>query len=261
MTNTNVEPKDGSSFGIFPNTIAFAPLLGDSKYNFDPQKFSWLASLDKFVPIVLAWHTTNFHSFEDIRKAELSVGSTGAGSSSYINPVFLNAFFGTKFKVVNGYPGSAEITLAIERRELDGYSAWCWTCLQSQKPDWLSDRKVRILLQLDYQGEPELNKMGVPTLDRILETDLQRKLSAVVFGGAALSRPFAAPPGVPTGPLRALRNGIAAAAGDPAMIADAKKTGNRILFTDADEIDKVLAEAFSTPPEMLRDLKLALGAH
>ena len=256
----NIEPKDGTTIGIFQDSNAFAPLLSNSKLEFDPLKFGWLASLDKFVPIVLAWHTKPFFSFDDVRKKEMSVGGSGIGSSSWINPIFLNAFVGTKFKVVNGYPGSAEITLAIERGELDGYSAWCWKCLKAQKPDWYAGRKARILLQLDFEGDTELNGIGVPTLSQVLETDTQRQLASIVFGGLPMSRPFAAPPGLPPEQLAALRAGVKAAANDAAMLADGRNTGNEVTYISPEEISVAMDKAYSTRPELVKELQDALVA-
>jgi tripartite-type tricarboxylate transporter receptor subunit TctC len=255
----NVEPKDGTAIGIFQDSNAFAPLLSSAKFEFDPLKFGWLASLDKFVPIVLAWHTKPFFSFEDVRNKEMSVGGSGIGSSSWVNPTFLNAFAGTKFKVVNGYPGSAEITPAIERGELDGYSAWCWKCLKAQKPDWYAGKKARILLQLDFDGDAELLSMGVPTLSQVLETDTQRQLASIVFGGLPMSRPFAAPPGLPPERLAALRAGVKAAASDEAMLADGQKTGNEVTYISPQQITAAIDKAYATKPELVKQLQDALN--
>ena len=256
----NIEPKDGTAIGIFQDSVAFAPLLSNAKLEFEPVKFSWLGSLGKFVPIVLAWHTKPFFSFEDAKKNPMSIGASGVGSNSFINPTFLNAFVGTKFNVVNGYPGSTEITLAIERGEIDGYSAWCWKCLKAQKPDWYANRKARILLQLSFEGDPELTAMGVPTLTQALQTESQRQLASVVFGGLPMSRAFTAPPGVPPEPLAALRAGFKAAANDPAMLEDAARAGNEVLYVSPDEIDAAMRKAYSTSPELLRQLRDALKA-
>jgi tripartite-type tricarboxylate transporter receptor subunit TctC len=254
----NIEPKDGTTIGIFQDSIAFAPLLSNVKLEFDPVKFNWLGSLDKFVPIVLVWHSKPLLSFEDTKKSPMSIGASGVGSNSFINPTFLNAFVGTKFSVVNGYPGSAEITLAIERGEIDGYSAWCWKCLKAQKPDWYANRKARILLQLDFDGDAELTGMGVPTLTQALTTETQRQLASVVFGGLPMSRPFTAPPGVPPQTLAVLRAGFKAAANDPAMVEDGAKTGNAVLYVSPEEIDAAMRKAYSTKPELLKQLQDAL---
>jgi tripartite-type tricarboxylate transporter receptor subunit TctC len=254
----NTEPKDGTSIGIFQDAVAFTPLLSGTKVEYDPTKFGWLASLDRFVPIVLAWHTTSFRSYDDLKISPMTVGASGVGSQSWTYPKFQNAFVGTRFDVINGFPGSAEIMLAIERGELDGVSSWCWTCLKSQKPDWLSGKKVRLLLQLSFDGDPELDAMGVPTLREILKTETQRQLGAIVFGGVALSRPFMTPPGVPDDRLAALRDGVRAAAADPAMLADGVRTGNPITYVAPERIVTVLQQAYSTKSELLQQLRQAL---
>lgn len=254
----NTEPKDGTSIGIFQDSVAFAPLLSNAKFEFDPTRFGWLASLDKFVPIVLAWHTTPFHSYDDIKSRPMAVGASGVGSTSWSYPRFQNAFLGTKFNVIPGFPGSAEMTLAIERGELDGYSAWCWACAKAQKPDWVSGKKIRVLLQLSFEGDPELDAMGVPALAHVLKTDTQRQLGAIVFGGVALSRPFVTPPGLPADRLAALRAGLKAAAADPAMLADGHKTGNPVTYVAPEQIADVMQQAYSTKPELLEQLQQAL---
>jgi tripartite-type tricarboxylate transporter receptor subunit TctC len=254
----NIEARDGTAIGIFQDSIAFAPLLSSVKLEFDPLKLGWLGSLDKFVPILLAWHSKPFYSFDDVKARPMSIGASGVGSNSFINPTFLNAFVGTKFSVVNGYPGSAQITLAIERGELDGYAAWCWKCLKAQKPDWYAGRKARILLQLDFDGDAELTGMGVPTLTQVLETQTQRQLASVVFGGLPMSRPFATPPGVPAETLAALRRGFKAAATDPAMVEEGGRTGNDVIYISPDEINAAMIKAYSTPPELIKQLQDAL---
>ena len=167
-------------------------------------------------------------------------------------------FVGTKFNVINGFPGSAQIMLAVERGELDGVSSWCWTCLKSQKSDWVSGKKIRLLMQLAFDGDPELDALGVPTLKQILKTEAQRQLGALVFGGAPLSRPFVTPPGLSADRLAALRAGVRAAASDPAMLADGIKTGNPITYVSPEQIASVMTQAYSTKPELLQQLQQAL---
>jgi tripartite-type tricarboxylate transporter receptor subunit TctC len=254
----NTEPKDGTSIGIFQDAVAFTPLLGSARVDYDPIKFGWLGSLDRFVPIVLAWHTTSIHAYEDIKVRPMAVGASGVGSQSWTYPKFQNAFVGTKFNVINGFPGSAEVMLAVERGELDGVSSWCWTCLKSQKPDWVSGKKIRLLLQLAFEGDAELNALGIRTLTDILTTDEQRQLGAIMFGGSPLSRPFVTPPGVPADRLAVVRAAVKAAAADPQMIADGIKTGNPITYVAPEQIEAVLQQAYSTKPELVQKLRQAL---
>ena len=58
----------------------------------------------------------------------------------------LNALLGTKFRIVKGYPGGTEITLAMERGEADGYCGWAWGSVKSRSIDWLREKKMRLLV-------------------------------------------------------------------------------------------------------------------
>jgi tripartite-type tricarboxylate transporter receptor subunit TctC len=140
--------RDGTEIGTFEHGTAFAALLNGTPIQFDPVKLGWLGSLDQFVPIVAVWHTVPIFSADDLLIRPMTVGSSGAGSTTSGYPNSLNAILGTKIKVISGYAGSAEINLAIERGELDGVASWCWTCAKSEKPDWVSQNKLRVVLQL-----------------------------------------------------------------------------------------------------------------
>jgi hypothetical protein len=109
-------------------------------------------------------------------------------------PQSLNAILGTKIQVIGGYPGTPAYNLAIERGELDGLASWCWTCAKAQKPDWITEKKLRVIMQL---ADPELEKMGLPTAFQKASTDIQRQMLGVVFRSVMMSRPFAAPLGLP----------------------------------------------------------------
>jgi tripartite-type tricarboxylate transporter receptor subunit TctC len=149
-------PKDGTEFAVLQDANLFQQLTTNQQLPYDARRFGYLGALEKFVPMVLAWHTTQFRTFDDTKLQSMSVGSDGPGSSTDYFPRVLNAYFGTKFKVVRGYKGSADITLAIERGELDGLCSWCYDCMKAQKPDWIANNRARVLLQLALEGDPEL---------------------------------------------------------------------------------------------------------
>ncbi len=254
-----IEPKDGTSFGIFQDTVAFAPLLesASTKLNYDPLKFSWLASLDSFVPTVISMTGSPFATLEDIQNKEMTVASTGAGSTSFFYPKFLNAYLGTKLRIIAGYPGTPEVALALERGEVEGYTAWCWSCIKVQRPEWYQMRKITVLLQLSMDGDPELNNWGVRTLRDVLKTDEQKQAAAVLFGGLQLARPFVAPPNVPEPTLKLLRDAFAAMARDKQFLEDAEKGSMPILFGDHKQIEAALQSAYAASPEALERLRKA----
>lgn len=254
-----IEPKDGTSFGIFQDTVAFAPLLEKSttKLNYEPRKFSWLASLDSFVPTVISMTGSPFKTLEDLKQREMTVASTGAGSTSFFYPKFLNAYLGTKMRIIAGYPGTPEVALALERGEVEGYTAWCWSCIKAQRPEWYAERKINVMLQLSMDGDPELNSWGAPTLRDVLVTDEQKQAAAVLFGGLQLARPFVAPPNVPEPVLKVLRDAFAAMVMDPQFLEDAERGAMPILFNDHRKIERALETAYSATPEALARLREA----
>src|SRR5689334_16088789 len=93
-------PKDGTEFAILQDANLFQQLTTNQQLPYDARKFGYLGALEKFVPIVLAWHTTPFLKFDDTLRQPMTVGSDGPGSSTDYFPRVLNAFFGTRFKVV-----------------------------------------------------------------------------------------------------------------------------------------------------------------
>jgi hypothetical protein len=74
----------------------------------------------------------------------------------------LNNMTGSKIRLVSGYPGTREITLAIEKDEVKGLCGFSWSSLQAQRPDWLKSGFVRVLVQEHDKGHPVINTMGVP---------------------------------------------------------------------------------------------------
>ena len=112
----NVAPKDGTAFGTVGRGVAFDPLLGSEKAQFDPTKFNWIGSMNDEVSVCVAWHTSGITSFEQLRDKTLVVGGTGPTADTDQFPKVLNGTLGTKFDIISGYPGGNDISLAMESR-------------------------------------------------------------------------------------------------------------------------------------------------
>ena len=244
-------PKDGTEIAILQDANLFEQLTTNQQLPYDARKFGFLGAFEKFVPIVLAWHTTPFRSFDDTKSKSMSVGSDGAGSSTDYFPRVLNAFFGAKFNVVRGYSGSAGITLAIERGELDGLASWCYDCMKAQKPDWIAGNKARILLQLAVDGDPELDAQGIPKVIDLAKTAEEKQAVQLAFSGVSIARPFVAPPGLAPERLAALQDAIAATAKDPELLDEAARSQNHIRFTSAARMADVVTKVYGTDPAVV----------
>jgi len=249
--------RDGTEFAALEHGTAFTPLLTNAKVGFDPAKFGWLGSMEQFTPIAAVWHTVPVYTADDLLTTPINVGTAGAGSTTSGYPHSLNAILGTKMKVIAGYPGSAEVNLAIERGELDGVASWCWTCLKGQKPHWVAEKKLRVVMQLAPVGDPELTAMRIPTVFERAKTEEQRSMLNIVFGSVALSRPYVAPPDLPPERLALLRQGFEAAVKDPALVADANSKGFVVEFIAADFVEGIIRKAFAADPALIEKVRNA----
>jgi tripartite-type tricarboxylate transporter receptor subunit TctC len=250
----NVAPRDGTAFGIPSANAAFSPLIGSpqeqASSRFEATRFGWLGSLERFAPIGIAWHTSGFKTLADVKARELRFGSSGPASGGEVYAQLLNEMVGTKLRPVRGYRGSNDITLAMERGELDGFVGWCWTCMKADKPQYISDRLVNLFVQIGLEPEPEM-KDAPFVLDLI--ADAQEKQAArLILASLAMSRPFVAPPGLPPERLSILRQAFSATAQDAAFLAAAKKAGRDISPISGEDIDRLLKDSYSLPPAVIK---------
>ncbi|MFL5129864.1 MAG: hypothetical protein ACJ8DD_06940, partial [Microvirga sp.] len=192
-----VAPKDGTVFGIIGRGTGFDPLLGNKSAQFDATKFTWIGSANNEVSICVAWHTSGVTNFSELLTKELVVGGTSASADTDQFPKIVNGVLGAKFKIVTGYPGSREITLALERGEVQGACGIGWTGIEAMHPEWFARDTIRVLVQLSTKGHPDLNKRGVPRAADLARSDDDRRVIELVFSQGLYGRPFIMPPGVP----------------------------------------------------------------
>lgn len=159
----NRAPKDGTVFGTISRNLVTADLLGRKNMRFDLKKFVWIGSPEIENRVCAASTSSGVKSVQDLFRQELVVGGTGAGTMPTLPPQFINRFAGTKFNVVSGYPGSAEVMIALDRHEVDGV---CVTLGLFKGPYayLIENKKVRIL----FNSEPDRID-GSPDVPSIFE--------------------------------------------------------------------------------------------
>lgn len=243
-------PKDGTVLGALSRDIAFITLLsGNEGVEFEADRFNWIGSANNEVSVCVSWHTTAVKTWKDLQKTELVVASTSPKSATSSYAYVLNTILGAKVKVITGYPGSNDMLLAMERREVDGICAWSWSSAKRKKPDWIRDGKVNILVQTALQKHPDLP--DVPLIMDLAETEEQRQMLRLVTARQTVGRPFAAPPGVPEDRARALRDAFEATMRDPEFLADAKKTKLEINPVSGKAVDALIRSVYQTPQNVV----------
>ena len=251
-----VAPKDGSTIGLFARGIAMQPLFDSQGIQFDAQKYNWIGSTSTEVSVVIASSASPFKTIEDAQQREMVVSASGSGADSAIFPALLNGVIGTKFKIVTGYPGNADMLLAVERGEAHGNAGTSWISLVSIKPDWIRDKKVHVLVQLATKKHADLGH--VPLALDLAKSDSDRKVLELIFSRLAMAYPFVAPPGIPPERVQILRQAFDATMKDPEFLAEAKRQNLDIDPVTGDEIATLIRQVYASPADVIARAKAVL---
>lgn len=250
----NMAKQDGTAVGQIQNTVPFQPLLGEKAAQFDADKFNYLGSPNVEVAVIFVWNTSPVKSFDDLfRRETIVAGSTGSLTAFYSNA--LNDLVGTKIKHIGGYKDAASSFLAVERGEAEGYPAVSWSTLKSTKPDWVAEKKIRIIVQYSRTRHPDLP--DVPTVFDYLKTDEQRQAFDLILAPQFLGRPFITPPGVPADRVAALRQAFTLTSQDPEFLAEAQKRNLEIQFVSGADLADLVRKSYQTPRAVVEQVQKA----
>jgi tripartite-type tricarboxylate transporter receptor subunit TctC len=245
---SNVAPADGTAIGLVASEAMFEPLLGNSYAKFDLRKVKWLASLNDYTAVVVVWHDTPFMQAKDLISHEVVVGGAGTASDLTVWPNLLNILIGTKFRVVNGYNGSADVSLAMERGEVQSLIGDDWDSIRSNHSTWLRDQKIRILMQMRATRHPDLP--DVPTALEFASEDT-RDVLALFIARQSFGRPFIAPPETPGPILTALRQGFAKMLDDADFLQDAQQVNLTIKGASGEDITALVDKVVDSPKSVI----------
>jgi tripartite-type tricarboxylate transporter receptor subunit TctC len=250
----NVSPKDGTAIGLVNRGIPLEPLLGGQGVQFDPMKMSWIGSPDKDITVCAARKDAPVQTMQDLFSKELVVGATGSGADTAIYPEFLSELIGMKFRTIKGYPGSRDISLAMERNEVQGI---CLAYDSLQRQTLAREGKINILFQAALKPDPRLK--GVPVGTDLARSEDDRLALQLFFARVALGRPFVAPPGLPAARVTTLRTAFDTTLKDPDFLADAKKQDLSVDAITGQELAGIIADVYKTPKDVVKRTSEALG--
>jgi tripartite-type tricarboxylate transporter receptor subunit TctC len=254
-----VAPKDGLSIGaIMPGTI-MGPLLDEKPdTSFDPSKAVYLGTANTGTYICVTLKESKTKTFEQALAEKTIIGGIASGNSTNDIAHLVRKMTGAKFDMVNGYKGTLEVALAIDRREVDGVCGWNWSSAKSQKPDWIRDNKLNFLAQISLQPNPELTKLGAPEIWQYIKNDEDRKVAELVISQQAFERPYFVGPGTPAELVATLRAGFDATMRDPQFLAEAEKTGIDISPLPGAELQEMVQKLYAAPKDIIERAKQAI---
>ena len=244
-------PQDGTHIGLLVRNMLLSPVINPGGVRFSLDKFNWLGSLATETAVAAAWHTAPVKTFDDLLHKELIVGGM-TGVDPETTPRVYNALIGTKFKIVNGYKGTLDIALAMERGEVEGIGDWSWSSVNSTRPEWVRDRKINVLLQGALTKDPALP--NVPSALDHVKNDFDRQVMTLYLSQKDVARPVTAPPNVPADRLEALRAAFAELAKDSEFLADAEKSQLLVNPSGGAGVQRIAAMIAAAPDDVVKRL-------
>jgi tripartite-type tricarboxylate transporter receptor subunit TctC len=247
----NVASKDGTAIAHFAPGVMFEPLLGHGEgAQFDATRFEWLGSASREASVCAFMTRAGIKSWADMRTKPTIIGASGGGAESDVFPTVLRNMFHIPLKIVTGYPGGTEITLAMERREVDGRCGWSWTSLLSRSKALFDSNQLDVVLQIALQKTKDLP--NVPLIVDVTDDADQKAALKLIVARQGIARPFAAPPGVPAERARALREAFAATMADPDFLAEAKSQQLDIDPVSGADVAALIREVYASSPEAVK---------
>jgi tripartite-type tricarboxylate transporter receptor subunit TctC len=252
----NAKP-DGLTVGNWNSAFVLNQALGDPNVRFDARKFGWIGAPSKGIPVCVVMGFAGVKTFDDILRSgkTLRMGGTAPGSHSVDLPLMLNKMLGTKFNVVTGYQGTAQVRLAMQRREVDG-DCTNWESIIATRRDLLDakgdDRLVPFLIHARLQ-DPEVKT--VPLFNNVLKDEVHIATYKAYMAQMEYQRPLTVSPGTPRERLEILRRAFKATLSDPEFMAQADKSKLDITYVSGEEAEKIAGEVLSISPKVRENLQ------
>jgi tripartite-type tricarboxylate transporter receptor subunit TctC len=257
----NVAMRDGTVLAHFARNMPLIGLLGNNaNVQFDPRRFVWLGSSSSFANdayILIVRTDAPVKTIEEARRPggkPLVLGGTAEGTTGNDVPIILRDTIGLNVKRVVGYPDSSALFMAMERGEVHGRTTDL-SSIKSLRPDWLKPGSgFHVLVQFARETRhPDFPE--VPTARELARSEMARDLIELAEVPYRLSRPFAAPPGVPPERAKALRDAFAATHRDPLYLEEAARLNVDVSPKSAEEVEAALERIEKAPPQLLDYLR------
>lgn len=242
----NVAKPDGLTLGAFNRNLILGQLVNAPGIRFDMNKFAWVGSPSSETTVLTIRADLPYRTPADLVKADpaVIVGATGPGASTYDFPLLLKALAKFNVRIISGYPSSADIMLAVERKEVDGRAG----SYSSTKP--FIDRG---LVRAVVRGRASVPAIAQLPMDEDLVPDARSKaVMRLRSTPEIIGRPFMAPPGTPEAYVRAYWDAFTKMSQDPEFVAEAERAGFEISYTRGDEAQQIVRDVFTASPDIVK---------
>jgi tripartite-type tricarboxylate transporter receptor subunit TctC len=257
---STLAPKDGTAIAALMPGGVVGPLLDEKAETlFDPTKVLYLGTANNGTRICVSRKDSKIKTFDDALTQKASFGGVSTSDSTRGYGYMHKKTSGAQYDVVSGYSGTAEIALAMERGELDGVCGWDWASFKSQRPDWIRDNKVNLLLQVGLEPNEELTRMGVPVVFKYVTNEDDRKAVELIISQQVFQRSYIAPPGLPAELLDALRSAFDATMRDKDFLHDAETIRIDISPLPGAKVQELVQKIYAAPKDIVTRARKAIN--
>ncbi len=260
----SVAKPDGLTLGFFTPGLFFNQLIGSKEVQFDWAKFVWIGSPEQTQRIIYIRGDSPVKNIDDLRSASEAprCGATALGTVGHYFPRLVEEALGVKFNLVIGYPGAAEIDLAIQKNEVQCRAGSLEGFFGSEpSKSWAKNGFARVLITGGAKRDGRI--ADVATLHELMDkrkaTEVTRRLATVLLSPDYIGRPLATTPGVPAERVKKLRDAFNKALVDPEMVAEAKTRGWDLEPVTGDELTAIGKKVMTQPADVIERMKKILG--
>jgi tripartite-type tricarboxylate transporter receptor subunit TctC len=251
----NAAPKDGTVISMITQSFPMDQALGLQKnLKVDMRSLNWIGNMSNTNEFIFTPKASLTKSLQDAQQRETLIAATGMGSIVTQLAAAYNNMLGTKFKVIYGYPSGPEMTLAMERGEVEGRS--------TSNPQVLGPTKADVAAKYNFLIQVGMRKISqyeeVPLLRELAKDAEQQSIFDFLSKAVVIARPIVTNPGVPQDRVAALRRAFDATLTDLAFLEEAEKQNLEIGARGGEELQRIVTELIETPPAVLEQVARAV---
>jgi tripartite-type tricarboxylate transporter receptor subunit TctC len=244
-------PKDGTAMTAFNSGLVTQSIFQPDKVQLDFRKYAWIGVVTPDFRVCYGFGPKGVKNWDDMmHRKEFVLGATARGSGSYINAATLRDVFHAPIKLIQGFPGSSEVRLAIERGELDGD---CGT-FSSIPVEWLRDGLAHPFVRFTEERPAEVPESAI-YIGKFAQSEEQRQLLRVLNAADEVGRPFVMSKQVPAAHVAIIRNAFNETMKDKAFLADMEKQQLPVIPLSGEVAEQIVDKMMNAPPEILAKAK------
>lgn len=249
----NEAPRDGTVALVASPSIVLTQLF-TSSVKYRAEEFSWLGRIAPLSQVGFVSGEKGIGSIESVKERDIAIGAIAPGTPGAMVPWALNHLIGTRFKVVRGYVGDADLFIAVQRGEIDGMGSVALGALNQR--GWVAQKQGDVLYTISNARLAALP--DVPTILELAQNDRDRAVLRLLASISDIGITIALPPQVPEARVAALRQAVGKMIEDPTFIESERGIGIDITPLQAAEVHDLVRRVTGAPKNIVEALKAAI---